>query len=184
MDVLGTLYGFLSVLTATVGLIVLVFVVMRQLIKGKASANLGGNTFMLGQDKSAEALDEIKASLDDLRNYKSSLEELRASVDDMRNGRFAQEQSKANMALDEIKEQFARLREDIKEDIKEDIRAIQLDLWELQIRNPGIHIVQRAEIFGRYEAKGGKNKDLAVYYEAVVKPLLEKYYREQSEQEQ
>jgi hypothetical protein len=180
MAVFGTLYGFLSVAVTAVGVVTLVFVVMRQLIKGKAMANLGGNTFALGQDKAADALEEIKALVGSLQRYQDELGKLQAMVNDMRSGKFAQEQNKANGALDDIKASFDQLREDI----KKDILGIQLDLWELQIRNPGIHIVQRAEIFGRYEAKGGRNTDLMVYYDAVVKPLLEKYYREQSEQEQ
>jgi hypothetical protein len=93
-----------------------------------------------------------------------------------RGNKLALGQDVTNDSLREIKEMVIQLREEL----KADLLVLQLDLWATQIRDPSIHIVQRAEIFGRYEAKGGSSRDLLVYFDAAVKPLLEKYYREQS----
>jgi hypothetical protein len=128
MEVFGTLYGFLSVVVLTVSAIL----VVRLLIKGRATADLRGNKFALGQDKANDALAEIKAMVCALR-----------------------------------------------EELKAEILAVQFDLWEQQIRDPNIHIAQRAKMFGKYEARGGSNRDLLVYFDAIIKPLLEKHYSEQ-----
>jgi hypothetical protein len=95
---------------------------------------------------------------------------------DLRGNKFALGQDKANDALVEIKAMVCQLRDEL----KAELLGLQLDLWEQQIRDSSIHIVQRAEIFGKYEARGGRSRDLLVYFDAAVKPVLEKYYREQS----
>jgi hypothetical protein len=128
MAVFGTLYGFLSALVVAV----LVVVALRLLISGRATADLRGNKFALGQDKANDTLAELKAMVSDLRN-----------------------------------------------ELKAEISAVQFDLWEQQIRDPNIHIAQRAKVFGKYEARGGSNRELSVYFDAIIKPLLEKYYSEQ-----
>jgi hypothetical protein len=133
MEAIGTPYGFLSVLALAVGAVVLAVAVVRLLIKGRATADLRGNKFALGQDRTNDALQDIKAEMCALR-----------------------------------------------EEVMSEVQSMRLDLWEQQIRDSTIHIVQRAIMFGKYEAKGGKNRDLTVYFDSAVKPLLEKYYREQS----
>jgi hypothetical protein len=162
VEVFGTFYGFLSAVAAVIGAVAAVFVVMRQLVNGKASASIQGNRFALGQDRTNGALDEIKAAL----------AEVRADVAEL-------EKNKPNGALAEIKLSLAALRDEM----TANQTAMQLDVWELQIRDPAIHIVQRAKIFGKYEAKGGSNRDLSVYYDSAVKPLLERHYREQAGKE-
>jgi hypothetical protein len=57
---------------------------------------------------------------------------------------------------------------------------VQLGLLEQQIRDPSIHIVQRSKLFGEYEAKGGSSRDVLAYFDSAIKPMLEKYYREQN----
>jgi hypothetical protein len=133
VEVFGTQYGFFSAVALIIGGGIAVFMIVRLLIKGKVTADIRGNKFVLGQDETKSALAEIKEALRQFR-----------------------------------------------EEFRSELLVVQLDLWEQQIRDSNIPVVQRAKIFGKYEAKGGKNRDLMVYFDSVVKPMLEKYYLDQN----
>jgi hypothetical protein len=62
--------------------------------------------------------------------------------------------------------------------LEEELSALRLGVLELQVRDPNLHITRRARFYDEYTKRGG-NGDLRIYYNAVLKPLLEEYYVDQ-----